>query len=200
VSSGENRVVGDHKTALLGAARGVEAGREARGDTPRKRGFRRADDSAMTLAKIARAVEFFGGKLVIDWQMNSDTAPFLKRCLLSSLNGCTTIGTENSGESIMIYFIISVLIFVLQLQAYLQGMESYFQIGTLVSIIIGLVLMNLPLGFVAIAVITFYGAYFGWHWEAWKAVLLAAPGIVFSIVALAIGGLTTMFSAGRRGA
>jgi hypothetical protein len=100
----------------------------------------------------------------------------------------------------MIYFIVSVLIFVLQLQAYLMGMESYFQVGTFVSIIVGLVLMNLPLGFIAIAAITFYGAYYGWHWEWWKAILLAAPGIVFAIVALAIGGLTTIFSAGRRGA
>lgn len=100
----------------------------------------------------------------------------------------------------MLYFIISIVIFVFQLQAYLQGMESYFQIGTLWSIIIGLVVMNLPLGFIAIAALTFYGAYYGWHWELWQAVLLAVPGIVFAIAALAIGGLTTVFFAGRRGA
>jgi hypothetical protein len=99
----------------------------------------------------------------------------------------------------MVYFIISIVVFVLQLQAFLQGMDSYFHIGTLVSIIIGLVVMNLPLGFIAIGAITFYGAYYGWHWELWQAVLLAAPGIVFAVVAVAIGGLTTMFSAGRRG-
>ena len=71
-------------------------------------------------------------------------------------------------------------------------------IGTVVALIIGFIVLNLPLGFVAISGATFYGAFYGWHWEMWEAVLLTAPGLIFAVAALLMGGAATVFSKRHR--
>ena len=50
------------------------------------------------------------------------------------------------------------------------------------------------LGAIFIAAITFYGARYGWHWEWYQALFLAIPGIVLTLIFLAIGGLSSLFT------
>ena len=41
--------------------------------------------------------------------------------------------------------------------------------------------------------VIFYGAWKGWLWEWWQAVLFAAPGVLFVVAALLAGGVSTIW-------
>lgn len=63
----------------------------------------------------------------------------------------------------------------MQLAAFIDGMALYFHIGTILSIIIFVVVYGIPM------------------LGAWQALILAAPGIVLSIVVYSIDGLMIAF-------
>jgi ABC-type arginine transport system permease subunit len=82
----------------------------------------------------------------------------------------------------------------MQIAAFIDGMALYFHLGTLVSVIIFLVAYCVPIiGALFTGVMTYYGARYGWTWEWWQAILLAAPGIVFSLLIYSFGGLMLLF-------
>ncbi|WP_065755206.1 hypothetical protein [Bradyrhizobium paxllaeri] len=81
-----------------------------------------------------------------------------------------------------------------QIFAYVEGMHLYFGLGGFLSFIAFLFGYSIPLlgtGFVA--VMTYYGARYGWHWEWWQALLLAVPGLIIMIILMAAGGLSSLF-------
>lgn len=96
----------------------------------------------------------------------------------------------------MMLFVAQIVIFVCQLVAFQAGMEHAWGWGWIGAILIALVVSCLPLGGVFIGIMTFYGAYKGWDWEWWQALILAAPGIAISIALLVSGGVMGLF---RRG-
>jgi hypothetical protein len=81
----------------------------------------------------------------------------------------------------------------------LEGMEIWLGIGTFLSLVLAFIGWSLPFGSVAMSVIAFYGARYGWHWELWKAILLAAPGIIFGILVATTGGIAALVAAARGG-
>lgn len=95
----------------------------------------------------------------------------------------------------LLLFIIYILIGVCQIMAFLEGMQLYFALGGILSFIVFLVTYNIPLvGTAFVAVMTYYGARWGWRWEPRQAILLAAPGLVFMGFLMATTGLTALFS------
>lgn len=78
----------------------------------------------------------------------------------------------------------------IQISAFVEGMDLYFKVGTILSIIIFLVVYNIPFGIFAVAFLTYYGARYGWRWEWWQALALALPGIVITLFSWAVGGAT----------
>jgi hypothetical protein len=81
-----------------------------------------------------------------------------------------------------------------QIFAYVDGMHLYWGLGGFLSFLIFLFAYSIPLlgtGFVA--VMTYYGARYGWHCETWQALLLALPGLIIMVILLAIGGLASLF-------
>ena len=81
-----------------------------------------------------------------------------------------------------------------QIFAYVDGMHLYFGLGGFLSFIIFPFVYVIPLlgaGFVA--VMTYYGARYGWHWEWWQALLLAVPGLVIMVILMTVGPLTSLF-------
>ena len=94
----------------------------------------------------------------------------------------------------VIFAVAYVAIGVSQIFAYLDGMHLYFGLGGFLSFIIFLFVYSIPLlgtGFVA--VMTYYGARYGWYWEWWQALLLAVPGLVIMAILMAAGGLSSLF-------
>jgi hypothetical protein len=82
----------------------------------------------------------------------------------------------------------------MQIAAFIDGMNLYFHIGTILSVIIFVVSYSIPLlGAVFTAFFTYYGARYGWYWEWWQAFALAAPGIVLSIAMYSVGGILMAF-------
>jgi hypothetical protein len=73
-------------------------------------------------------------------------------------------------------------------------MHLYFGFGGVLSVIIFLVVYAVPLlGAVFVGVMTYYGARYGWNWEWWQALALAAPGLIIMLVILATGGIASLF-------
>ena len=90
----------------------------------------------------------------------------------------------------LIIFLAYVAVGLMQLAAFIDGMALYFHIGTVLSLIIFLVTYGIPvIGALFTGFFTFFGARYGWHWEWWQALILAAPGIILSIAMYSVGGL-----------
>ena len=100
----------------------------------------------------------------------------------------------------ILIFIVYIAVGVLQIAAYLEGMEVWFGIGTVLALVLAIIGWSLPFGSIAISAIAFYGARYGWHWESWKAILLAAPGVIFGILVATTGGIVALVGAARGGA
>lgn len=78
----------------------------------------------------------------------------------------------------------------IQIFAFIDGMYLYFGLGGFISFIIFLFFYNIPLiGPIGAGFMTYYGARYGWHWEWWQALLLAAPGIIMMIVVGLFSGI-----------
>jgi hypothetical protein len=72
-----------------------------------------------------------------------------------------------------------------QAAAFFQGMELWFGIGWILSLVIGIIVLGLPFGSSVCTAVAFYGAYKGWQWEWWQAALLTFP---FAILGVAVMG------------
>ena len=82
---------------------------------------------------------------------------------------------------------------------YAAGMEEWFDAGPWITWPVFVIcLLFRPLGSVFISVVAFYGFTRGMGWEWWKALLIVAPGLVFTVVGLFITGIGGIFSGMRR--
>jgi hypothetical protein len=92
-----------------------------------------------------------------------------------------------------ILFIAYIAVGIAQIWAFLEGMNIYFGIGGILAFILLLVGHSIPLvGTLGVAFVTYYGARYGWRWEWWEALLLAAPGVVLMVAAITMGGLASI--------
>jgi len=89
------------------------------------------------------------------------------------------------------FFLVAyIVIGIAQIWAAVEGMQLIFGIGGFPAIVLLLVSYAIPfVGTAAVAFLTYYGARFGWTWEWWQALMLAAPGIVLMLAAGVAGGL-----------
>lgn len=99
-------------------------------------------------------------------------------------------GSAMAGTAGVGLYVAWLAVGVLQIGAFIEGMELYFKLGSILSIIIFFVVYNIPLGSFAVAFFAYYGARYGWRWEWWQALALAVPGILLTLFFWAIGGAT----------
>jgi hypothetical protein len=100
-----------------------------------------------------------------------------------------SIGDRLSGAGGGVLFILYFALGIIQIVAFMEGLDVWFGFGALLSIITFVIVMFIgPLGSLAVAGIGFYGAWRGWQWEWWQAALLCFP--------FAVLGLVMMFGAG----
>jgi|SRR6185503_13294053 len=77
-----------------------------------------------------------------------------------------------------------------QIWAGIEGMQLIFGIGGFLAVILLFVAYAIPfVGMVGAAFLAYYGARYGWNWEWWQALLLAAPAIILMLAAGVLGGL-----------
>jgi magnesium-transporting ATPase (P-type) len=83
------------------------------------------------------------------------------------------------------FFLIAyLLIGIAQIWAGIEGMQLYFGISSVLSVILLFVAYAIPLvGTIGVAFLTYYGAHYGWKWEWWQALMLAVPGIILMLAA-----------------
>lgn len=94
-----------------------------------------------------------------------------------------------------LFFFAYLAVGVFQIMAGMEGIQLYLGVGTFVSLILFLFSFAIPLaGTLVAAVAVYYGARYGWRWEWWQAVLLAAPGLVVMALVFFAGGLGAVFS------
>jgi hypothetical protein len=87
------------------------------------------------------------------------------------------------------FFIVYIVIGIAQIWAGLEGMQLYFGIGGFLAAILLIVAYVIPFfGAVGLALLTYYGARYGWKWEWWLALMLAAPSIILTLAAAFMGG------------
>jgi hypothetical protein len=77
-----------------------------------------------------------------------------------------------------------------QIWAGIEGMQLHFGIGGVLAAVFLFAACAIPLvGTVGVAFLAYSGARYGWKWEWWQALLLAAPAIILILAAGAMGGL-----------
>jgi len=82
---------------------------------------------------------------------------------------------------------------IVQLVAFMQGLDVWLGFGGVASIAIFVVAVSLgPIGSMAIAIIGFMGATKGWGWEWWQAGLLCFPFVALSFATMGIFGVAAM--------
>jgi hypothetical protein len=88
------------------------------------------------------------------------------------------------------FFIAYILIGIAQIWAAIEGMQLYFAIGGFLGVILLVAAYAVPfVGAIGMAFFTYYGARYGWNWEWWQALMLAAPGIILMLAAGVTVGL-----------
>ena len=80
-----------------------------------------------------------------------------------------------------------------QIAAYLAGIHLWLGVGTIGGLVIffGTACLG-PLGAIADAAISFYGALKGWHWAWWQALLLVAPFPILAVAATGLDGIVRL--------
>ena len=92
-------------------------------------------------------------------------------------------------------FVLWLVFAVAQFFAFGDGARDWWHFGRLglgISFVVCLVLG--PLGGLVMAVVGFHGATAVWGWPWWQALLLVAPGLVFSVLATGASGLGALIS------
>ena len=102
----------------------------------------------------------------------------------------------------IIFFLLYFGLAIAQLAAFFAGIELWLGFGAFVGFLIFFVAASLPLGAVFTTAVAFYGAYAGWRWPWWQALLLTCPFLILSLISVALhgaAGIAGMLS-GRRNA
>ena len=104
------------------------------------------------------------------------------------------MGKVFEGAFGVLFFIAGILLLLFQIGAAGSGIEVLWGWnGFVASIAITAAIVFLgPVGSLAAAIFGFFGATQDWGWEWWQAVLLVAPGLAFSVLAMAGGGLLSL--------
>jgi len=77
-----------------------------------------------------------------------------------------------------------------QIWAGIEGMRLTFGIGGVLAVVLLFAAYVVPfVGAVAVAFLAYSGARYGWNWEWWQALMLAAPAIILMLAAGVMGGL-----------
>ena len=125
-----------------------------------------------------------------------DDAQPLCASSLTAVHPSTLTGPEGGGLAMPI---VSFALMVAQVMGYAAGTEEWFGAGPWITWPVFVIcLLFRPLGSVFISVVAFYGFTRGMGWEWWKALLIVAPGLVFTVVGLFITGIGSIFSGMRR--
>ena len=90
-----------------------------------------------------------------------------------------------------IFFLIAYLVAgIAQIWAGIEGMQLIFGIGGFLAVVLLFVAYAIPfVGMAGVAFLAYSGARYGWNWEWWQALLLAAPAILLVLAAGVLGGL-----------
>ena len=123
--------------------------------------------------------------------------PLASETKATAKTNAAKLGTFMAGSAGLGLYLAYFAVGILQISAFVEGMHLYFKLGGFVSFIIFLIVYNLPFGVFALAFFTYYGARYGWRWEWWQALAMAAPGMCIWIVISSLGGATNLFQ--RRG-
>lgn len=91
-----------------------------------------------------------------------------------------------------VFFLLYAALGIVQIMAYLAGIELWLGLGTFWGLVIFFITAALPFGSVIDAAIAFYGAYKGWHWLWWQAALLTFPFAIIGIAIASAGGMVAM--------
>src|SRR6266702_5458235 len=82
-----------------------------------------------------------------------------------------------------------------QLVAFFHGLQTGFGLGGVASIgIFMLLYLTGSVGSIPMAIVSFYGAWRGWHWPIWGAALFAFPFVILSFAFLGVGGFSNIFN------
>ncbi|HOV04711.1 MAG TPA: hypothetical protein PLJ34_05765 [Hyphomicrobiales bacterium] len=82
-----------------------------------------------------------------------------------------------------ILFILALLF--AQIVAATQGLDSWLGISDyFIILLIAILFFAPPIGGIAIAIIGYFGATKGWHWEWWQASLLCFPTAILGILVM----------------
>jgi len=92
----------------------------------------------------------------------------------------------------ILFIILYVVLGIFQIAAYLDGINLWLGVGTLLGFIIFFITAALPFGSLADSAIAFYGAYSAWHWTWWQAALLTFPFAILGIAAMGLGGIASL--------
>lgn len=88
------------------------------------------------------------------------------------------------------------VLYIAQIIAFIKGLEICFDFGWIlktISVIVYLFIFRGAIGTFAMAIIGFYGAWKGWHWEWWQAALLCLPFIFLGVFAPILGRFEQLF-------
>ena len=89
-----------------------------------------------------------------------------------------------------IFFIAYILLGLAQIWAAIEGIYLYFGIGGFLAVILFFVAYAVPfVGTIVVALLTYYGARYGWKWEWWQALVLVMPSIILMLAASILVGL-----------
>lgn len=90
----------------------------------------------------------------------------------------------------LVGFVLWLVFAVAQFFAFSDGARDWWHFGTIgIALTFVVCLVLGPLGGLVMAVVGFHGATAVWGWPWWQALLLVAPGLVFSVIATGVSGL-----------
>jgi hypothetical protein len=98
----------------------------------------------------------------------------------------------------VIFVILYIVLGIIQITAYLAGINLWLGVGTFWGLVIFFVTASLPFGSIADAAIGFYGACGAWQWPWWQAALLTFPFAVLGVLAMGISGIASLAAAFSR--
>lgn len=95
-----------------------------------------------------------------------------------------------SGDDMhFLLFVGMIALGLLQIVGFMAGLEAWLGLHWFLSIIIAMVIFNIPFAGIAIPVLAYVGFTQEFRWEWWQAALAAAPGLALMIVSMMGGGL-----------
>lgn len=98
-----------------------------------------------------------------------------------------------------VIFVTYLALSVVQLVAFMEGLDTWLGFGNIASVAIFVVAFMLgPIGGIAIAVVGFMGATNGWGWEWWQAALLCFPFVILSFLSMGTSSILSLFSKSDR--